>query len=219
MTGTTLQRPLIGVLHALRVVIAVGLLLGATPAFTDNAENTLLVWAGDQAHIAPDFVAVIDFDRSSPTYGKVLRTVPLSGASAVGNEPHHVGLSRDGRTLALGGLLSVLRGQDQVFFFDVSDPRHPTFIRSDNPPQSSITDEFGALSNGGFLVSFMGGPNGTSPGRVVEYDASMHFVTAWPADPSTDGFNPHGLSIDEAHNLMVTSDFICLTATPIPKRW
>src|SRR6476661_5521316 len=128
MTGTTLQRPLIGVLHALRVVIAVGLLLGATPAFTDNAENTLLVWAGDQAHIAPDFVAVIDFDRSSPTYGKVLRTVPLSGASAVGNEPHHVGLSRDGRTLALGGLLSVLRGQDQVFFFDVTNPRNPTFI-------------------------------------------------------------------------------------------
>ena len=81
-----------------------------------------------------------------------------------GNEPHHVGLSRDGRTLALGGLLSVLRGQDQVFFFDVSDPRNPTFIRSDNPPESSITDEFAPLSNGGFLVTFMGGADGAQPG-------------------------------------------------------
>jgi hypothetical protein len=52
----------------------------------------------------------------------------LSGDNAVGNEPHHVGLSRDGRTVALGGLLSALKGQDQVFFFDVSEPRHPTFI-------------------------------------------------------------------------------------------
>jgi hypothetical protein len=190
-------------------VIAIGLLFGATLAFAEKAENTLLVWAADAAHIAPDFVAVIDFDRDSPTYGKVFRTVPLSGASALGNEPHHVGVSRDGRTMALGGLLSVLRGQDQVFFFDVSDPRHPTFIRSDNPPESSITDELTPLDNGGFLVTFMGGGNGAHPGRVVEYDAGLKFVKAWPTILPTDGFNPHGISIDEKHNLMVTSDFIC----------
>jgi selenium-binding protein 1 len=41
----------------------------------------------------------------------------------------------------------------------------------------------------------------------------MHFVKAWPIDPPTDGFDPHGLSIDEAHNLMVTSDFVCPLAT------
>ena len=86
--------------------------------------------------------------------------------------------------MALGGLLSVLRGQDQVFFFDVSDPRNPTFIRSDNPPESSITDEFAPLSNGGFLVSFMGGAGGAQPGRVVEYDPDMAFVQAWPLDAS-----------------------------------
>jgi selenium-binding protein 1 len=189
--------------------MAVGLLVGVTSAFADNAENTLLVWAGDAAHKAPDFVAVIDFDSNSPTYGKVLRTVPLTGRSASGNEPHHVGISNDGRTVALGGLLSVLRGQDQVFFYDVTDPRHPAFIRSNNPPQSSITDEFAALSSGGFLVTFMGGGNGANPGRVVEYDAGHNVVQVWPTHPPTDGFNPHGLSVDEAHNLMVTSDFIC----------
>ncbi len=115
--------------------------------------------------------------------------------------------------MALGGLLSVLRGQDQVFFFDVSDPRNPTFIRSNNPPESSITDEFAPLSNGGFLVSFMGGAGGAQPGRVVEYDSDMAFVQAWPLTPPDDGFNPHGVSIDEAHNLMVTSDFICPVKT------
>src|SRR5690349_10699392 len=107
----------------------------------DRGDDTLLVWASDKAHVEPDFLTVIDFDRDSRHYGKVLRTVPLEGAHAVGNEPHHVGLSRDGRTLALGGLLSVLRGQDQVFFFDVADPRNPTFMHSNNPPGASITDE------------------------------------------------------------------------------
>jgi DNA-binding beta-propeller fold protein YncE len=206
--------------HALAAAVAL-LAIGTAasiPGCTDgedsspppaDSENTLIVWAGDQAHVAPDFLAVVGFQRDSPDYGKVLRTVPLSGASASGNEPHHVGLSSDGRTIALGGLLSVLRGQDQVFFFDVSDPRRPTFLRSNNPPGASITDEFVPLRNGGFLVSFMGGGDGAAPGRVVEYDANQNFVKAWPDESPGGGFNPHGLAIDEAHDLMVTSDFIC----------
>ena len=177
-------------------------------------DDTLLIWAGDKAHVAPDFVAVIDFDQLSATYGKVLSVVPLTGPGAVGNEPHHVGLSVDGKTLALGGLLSVLRGQDQVFFFDVSHPRDPQFIRSDNPPHASIADEFDSLSTGGFLATFMGSPDGANPGRLVEYDSNQHFVQAWPLDPPNDGFDPHGLAIDEVHNLILTSDFICSLHTP-----
>jgi hypothetical protein len=195
--------------HLVRGVVATALLLGVTLLAAPDRDDTLLVWASDKAHIAPDFLAVINFDRESRNYGKVIRTVPLEGASAVGNEPHHVGLSRDGRTMALGGLLSVLRGQDQVFFFDVTRPRRPRFIRSDNPPEASITDEFAPLDNGGFLVTFMGGANGAQPGRVVEYDADTTRVQTWPTVLPDEGFNPHGISIDEAHNLMVTSDFIC----------
>src|SRR5277367_3951131 len=173
------------------------------------AQTTLIVWAGDKSHTKPDFVAVVDFDEHSPTYGKVLRTVPLTGPSAIGNEPHHVGLSADGKTFVGGGLLSVLRGQDQVFFFDVSHPRDPQFIRSDNPPHASIADEFDSLSNGGFFGTFMGSPDGANPGRLVEYDANQRYVQAWPLNPPSDGFDPHGLAIDEGHNLILTSDFIC----------
>src|SRR5437762_2130102 len=122
--------------------LAVGLLLSAHLAvahdndYARNDDQTLLVWAGDKAHEAPDFLAVIDFDPDSRNYGKVIRTVPLPagvlGKGAVGNEPHHAGLSQDGRTLALGGLLSFLRSQPQVFFFDVSRPRHPRFMGANN---------------------------------------------------------------------------------------
>ena len=208
MTASTWPRVLTLLRRGSFGLLTACLLAGVTLAFAPKSEDTLLVWASDKEHVEPDFIAVIDFERESPTYGTVLRRVPLSGSSAVGNEPHHVGLSRDGRTMALGGLLSVLRGQDQVFFFDVSDRRNPTFIKSHNPP-ASITDEFAPLSNGGFLVTFMGGVGGTQPGRVVEYNAKAGFVQAWPLAPPAEGFNPHGLSIDEGHNLMVTSDFIC----------
>ena len=67
-------------------------------------ETTLLVWAGDQARTAPDFLAVVDFDERSATYGKVLSRVELPGPGASNNEPHHVGLSADGNVLAHGSV-------------------------------------------------------------------------------------------------------------------
>ena len=219
MTRAALQRTLIRVQQVVRIVVAIGLLLGATLTLAQSEENTLLVWAGDKAHEAPDFLAIVDFNNNSPHYGKIIRIVPLPagalGTGAVANEPHHADLSSDGRTLALGGLLSFLRGQPQVFFFDVTNPRHPKFIQSNNPPSASITDEFAPLSTGGFLTTFMGGPNGAHPGRVVEYDAHLNIVRTLPTptDDAEHPFNPHGISIDESHNLMVTSDYVCPVST------
>src|SRR5713101_5932627 len=166
-----------------------------------SAQNFLFVWAGDQARRAPDFLAVIDFDQTSADYGKVITTLPLPGPGASGNEPHHVGLSRDGKVLGCGGLLSVLKGQKEVFFFDVSNPTAPTFMGSADPPLSAITDEFYALPEGGFLVTMMGGANGHAPGRVAEFDRNLQLIAEHPAAPPDDGFNPHGISARSELNL------------------
>lgn len=179
----------------------------------DAAEKYLFVWAGDQARTNADFLAVIDFDERSVNYGKVITTKPLPGPGATGNEPHHVGLSRDGKTLACGGLLSVLKGQREIFFFDVSDPAAPQFLSSADPPLSAITDEFYALPGGGFLVTMMGGAEGHHPGRVAEFNKDLQLVRESPRDPPMDGFNPHGISVRPDINLMVTSDFICPATT------
>ena len=63
-------------------------------------ETVLYVWASDQAHRAPDFLAVVDFDQDSATYGKVLETVPLPPPGNTGNEPHHCHLSANKKVLA-----------------------------------------------------------------------------------------------------------------------
>lgn len=177
------------------------------------AEKYLFVWAGDQGRTDPDFLAVVNFDESSPDYGKVVNTLPLPEPGATGNEPHHVGLSRDKKVLACGGLLSVLKGQKEIFFFDVSNPAAPRFISSADPPQSAITDEFQALPGGGFLVTMMGGAEGHHPGRVAEFNKDLQLVNEYPQDPPMDGFNPHGISVRPEINLMVTSDFICPSTT------
>src|SRR5262249_560466 len=71
----------------------------------NKSPETLYIWAGDQARVAPDFLAVIDFDEDSPEYGRVIKTVPVPPPGNVGNEPHHCHLSADKNILACGGLL------------------------------------------------------------------------------------------------------------------
>jgi len=182
-------------------------------AGSDDANKYLFICTGDQARTAPDFLAVINFDQESSDYGQVIATVPFATPDASGNEPHHIGLSSDGNVVACGGLLSVLKGQKEIFFFDVSNPAAPKFISAANPPLSAITDEFHALREGGFLVTMMGGPKGHAPGRVVAFDKDLQLLKEYPDNPPSDGFNPHGISVRPELNLMVTSDFVCPSTT------
>ena len=46
----------------------------------------------------------------------------------------------------------------------------PRFLFSTADPNSSITDDFLPLPEGGFLVTQMGSADGGVPGRVVEFD-------------------------------------------------
>ena len=72
-------------LSLLVTILAAALAAGAAVAQTtsrneikqDHDQHVLYVWAGDQARVAPDFLAVINFDEDSPNYGKVIRTVPI----------------------------------------------------------------------------------------------------------------------------------------------
>jgi selenium-binding protein 1 len=173
-----------------------------------NPERTLYVWAGDQDRASPDFLAVVDFDEDSPRYGKVISTVPVPGPGGSGNEPHHCHLSADKNVLACGGLLALLRSQNSIFFFDVSDARRPKFMFSTTGTLSNITDDFLPLKEGGFLVTQMGSHTGGTPGRVAEFDKNLRLVGEWPTQPPEHDFNPHGISARPDLNLMVTSDFM-----------
>ena len=205
-------------LRKLLPTLAMSLLLVGLPnlkavADDNDSERYLFICTGDQARTAPDFLAIINFDQESRDYGKVIATVPFAAPDATGNEPHHIGLSADRKTVACGGLLSILKGQKEVFFFDISDPRSPKFISAADPPLSSITDEFHPLPDGGFLVTMMGGAQGHAPGRVVAFDRNLQVLKEYPDNPPSDGFNPHGISVRPELNLMVTSDFVCPSTT------
>src|SRR5215210_4751879 len=73
--------------HAIGLIILAA--CGCSPiAATDapGGSTQLLVWAWDVDKDADDFLAVVDVDRRSPTYGQVVRTLPARG----GRGAHHI---------------------------------------------------------------------------------------------------------------------------------
>src|SRR5260370_18878147 len=123
-------------------------------------------------------------------------------------------ISRTTRTSSAVAVCSACcAGRTASSFFDVSSPRQPEFLFSTSAPQSSITDDFLPLENGGYLVTQMGSASGGAPGRLAEFDAGLHLVKEWPDNPPQDGFNPHGISARPEINLMGTSDFLLPAST------
>lgn len=79
-----------------------------------------------------DFLAVIDVNLASATYGKILKKIPVGSK---GNEAHHIGYTDDRTQLWAASLHS-----DRFFIFDVAtDPMNPKLIKViENVPK--ITD-------------------------------------------------------------------------------
>lgn len=181
-----------------------------------SSPSILYVWSGQDASVnnAADFVAVIDFDELSSTYGKILRVVPLvsdasNGVGQANNEPHHSGISADGQFFITGGLLSFLSGNKEIFIWKI--PKNPLdgpkFLCAIDAPGSACTDEFQPVGPHSFLVSMMCNENANSPGDMVLVNADDCTVTSFLQDRNLPNFNPHGFGI-LSNGSIFTADYI-----------
>eukprot|EP00953_Heterococcus_sp_UTEX-ZZ885_P006292 3852-Heterococcus_DN1.PRE.1 len=114
-----------------------------SPALINSAPGELLyVWTGDYDKQQPDFLAVFEFNNTSPDYGKLVKKVNIP---TKGNEPHHGQFSYDGYRFGAAGILSFLYpikanqpAQPQLYFFDTTDPRNPRFANSEKSALSLL---------------------------------------------------------------------------------
>jgi hypothetical protein len=157
------------------------------PLFT--GEPYLVVWSGDADRQNSDFVAVLDADPTSVSYGKVLKTYPVRSR---GNEPQALNdAPRADRRLFGTGLLT-----NRTFVFDLRQPLAGRLLHVDEPgpgrrlaaPHRPVT-----LPNGHVAVTcadpvgYRGDPRELldRPGGLVELDADGGFVREIPAaDPA-----------------------------------
>jgi hypothetical protein len=191
----------------------------------DDRREYLVVWAGDnnildrtgadltalpaeilqgqigqKDLIGPDFFAVIDATKGSPSYGEVVNTATVG--PLVENEPHHMQyIWHKGHNIFAGGLFT-----DVTYVVDTSElPKLK--LKAINLPTDtlcgSVPDAYWTTDDGKAYGTYMGGPdvpgpcvysdgsvrlgNGFagSPGEVVRLDENGRTLWEAPATPST----------------------------------
>jgi len=90
---------------------------------TTATEDYLFAWAGDAGQKGNDFLAVIDADPSSASYGKLVTTLATDQKTI---QVHHTEYTMP----ASGMLFANDHGAGRTFIFDVRDPLHPKIANS-----------------------------------------------------------------------------------------
>ena len=185
------------------------------PATPLTPSRYLFVWAGphgadgmrdptDPTHGTSDFLAVIDADPASSTYGNVLasRDVGTPGAMA-----HHTELSLPvGHPLFASDYLT-----GQIFLLDVSDPLAPRLAaRIDSVPGYRRPHSFARLETGHVLATmqFGNGALAGDPGGIAEFDATGRLLrTSSAADLAFPGarIRPNGVELFPGIDRFVTT--------------
>ncbi len=161
-------------------------------------ESLLYVWTSDADQKDPDFLAVIDANPTSPSYGTVIATAP---AGSPANEAHHFGYTANADRIFAGGLFS-----NRLFIYDVAtDPKHPKLVQT-VPDLAATTGYSGPHTfyavPGGVLIAMLGSKDGGAPGALVQLDNDGNFIKALPAPDYM-----YDVGIKPELNLIVTSSW------------
>lgn len=158
----------------------------------------MFAWTGDLAKTGNDFLAVIDADPASPSYGHLVTTLATDQRTI---RVHHTEYVMP----ASGMLFANDHDAGRTFIFDVRDPLHPKIA-------ASFTDMAGymhphsylRLPNGHVLVSFQHTMSDSSEkhlggsGGLVEIDDQGNVIrSASSADPAFPGalLTPYSLVV------------------------
>jgi selenium-binding protein 1 len=197
------------------VLVLVGLALGLclvapAPAETclspfvkrlDRPEKVLYVFCVDADAKDNDFLAVIDVEAGSKTYGTITYQLDLGSS---GNETHHFGFTDD-RTHIWGCSLF----SSKIFIINVADnPARPKLVKvlDDVVEKAGLSGPHSPYAlPGRMLVSFLAGKDGGVPAGLAEFTNEGKYIRTLPMPKDA----PYGydVAIKPDLNRMVTSSF------------
>jgi len=171
----------------------------------------LFAWAYDQDAREGDtnFLAVIDADPTSATYGQVVATAPLG---SVGGMPHHTeqAMPPDGLPLFASAYEA-----GRVYLFDLRDPLQPQLAaEADSVPGYRMPHSFVRLDDGSVLatVQFGAGTLPGDPGGLAHFTADGHLLaTRSSADSTFAGAAIRTYALDVAPGI----DRVVTTSSPM----
>ncbi len=188
--------------RTLKALIGLGLAAVAFPAGAATEGPYLFVWTGDQAKQDKDFLAVLDADPASATYGRLVAGV---GTDIKTVRIHHTEYEMP----ASGMLFANDHDPNESVVFDLRDPLKPKVAaRFQSLGGFGMPHSYVRLPNGNVLATFQFVDHGGhadhaammdgKTGGLVEIDDKGKLVRAVAnADPSLpdDGLLPYSLAV------------------------
>jgi methanethiol oxidase len=185
-------------------------------AMASEPEKLLYVTAlpAGRGSSRPDYLATVDVDRNSSSYGQVLHRLPMPG---VGDELHHFGwnacsgchaeeeLSR--RYLIVPGLRS-----GRIHVIDAADPRalklHKVIEAREIAEKTNLSapHTVHCLPDGQVMLSMLGDGSGNAPGGFLLLNQKFEIAGRWDAQPTPLRFN-YDFWYQPSHNVMVSSEW------------
>jgi len=174
----------------------------ATASSAKQGHDYLFVWAMDADAQQSDFLAVVDLNRASPTFGSVVATV-LTGVK--NGKSHHTE-----HEMPAGGILFANGfGAGQTWLFDLNRPRSPIIRTSfTNAGSMMHPHSFVRLPNNNVLATFqMTGHGNEAPGGLAEIDNDGKIVrtSALTGLPEGEFVRPYSLAIIPKLDRIVTT--------------
>jgi selenium-binding protein 1 len=162
----------------------------------------------------PDYLATVDVDLKSSTYGTVLHRLPMP---TLDDELHHFGWNtcsschgKEGaerRYLVLPGLRS-----SRVHIVDASDPKAPRMHKTIDADAIRAKANLTAphtvhcLPDGNVMISMLGDGAGNAPGGFLLLDPAFDVIGRWEKSSEGMRFN-YDFWYQPRHNVMVSSEW------------
>lgn len=166
---------------------------------TGTGSTHLFAWAWDVDHDAGAFLAVVDVDRSSATYGQVVATLP----TVTGSSAHHVEYEMTTSELFANSI-----DTGETFVFDLSDPIHPGLV-ADFGDAGPFTHphSFARIPSGTVLATYQGlAADDDASGGLAELDDRGRMIRATSAaDPLDPDIRPYSLAVVPKLDRVVTT--------------
>jgi hypothetical protein len=189
-----------------RLLLSALSLIWMAPVF---AGHYLFAWTVDESKQGNDFLAVIDADPASATYGKLITTL--------GTDQQTVRIHHTEYVMPASGMLFANdHDVGRTFIFDVNDPLHPKVVTSFTDMAGYMhPHSFVRLPNGNVLASFqhahhgqVAGKLGASGGLVEIDDRGIVVRSVSSADAAfPDAYlSPYSLAVLPAQDRVVSTN-------------
>lgn len=190
----------------------------ASPEEARQAERERVLYTaalyGGTGIDAPDYLATVDVDPTSPTYAQVIHRTPVS---TVDDELHHFGWNacsscygderKSRHFLIVPGLRS-----GRIHILDTSDERAPRLHQVIEPEEIAAKTNLSAphtvhcLANGQVMISMLGDAEKRGPGGFLLLNEDFTIAGRWEHQATGQVYN-YDFWYQPRHNVMISSEF------------